>query len=650
MTNRPVPGGHRPPLDGLRGLSVVAIVLFHAEVSWVHGGYWAVNVFFIVSGYLITGLLLKEHDRWGTIDLVTFYVRRAKRLLPALVTSVVATAVAARWIMGEAMPDTTRGDGLSSLFYVANWRFIFTGQSYFEQFGDPSPFRHMWTLAIEEQYYLIFPALLLGLIAVLRTRWRVTASLVVLIGVSAGLMWWLAPTDGGDASRVYYGTDTRMQDIFSGCALALAVWAARRRDLVRIARHRTTLNVLGAVGFAGLLAALLLMDLDPWVYPWGYLLFNTGFVVLVLGMVELLPDGGLARAMSWGPIVWVGQLSYSLYLVHWPVIVFLDDSRTGLDGLPLLALRLGVSLPLAAASYYLVENPIRRGRISRLLTPARTGMAFVAVLAVSVAAVMASFSGISGTPTVATGEAQRVTADRSSGGGGDSGGGSATNLLIVGDSVGFSLGYNFPKETYPDVAPTAQVRFGCGTAIQHLAVNGSQQKPGTKKCEGMFDEWTQAAADTDPDVVVWSLGGWEVFDHVVDDEIVSPGSSGYATHLTKRLDEGLAALPDDVPVFIPNVPCYHQEEFVVDGEDLSSDRNDVQRSKDVNTVLTDFADQHERVHLVDTYSWLCPSGSYQDELDGVQVRDDGVHYSDKGAHAFWEWMMPQIEKSRPQGD
>ena len=639
MTNRPIPGGYRPPLDGLRGISIIAVVLFHAEVAWVKGGYWGVNVFFVVSGYLITGLLLKEHDRWGTVDLVTFYIRRAKRLLPALMTCVVAIAVASRWIMGESMPDTTRGDALSSLFYVANWRFIVTGQSYFAQFGDASPFRHMWSLAIEEQYYLLFPMLLLGLMTVLRTRWRVTLSLVVLIAISSSIMWWLAPTGGADASRVYYGTDTRMQDIFSGCALALAAWAARRRDIVRIVRHRTTLEVMGGVGLVGLTVALLFMTLDSWVYPWGYLLFNTGFAVLVLAMVELLPDGALARAMSWRPLVWVGQLSYSLYLWHWPVIVFLNEERTSLDGVPLLALRLGVSLPLAAASYYLVENPVRRGRISKFLTPSRTGLAFLTAFAVSTFAVSAAYSGITGAPTVATGEAKRVTSTESSANG------AGTNLLIVGDSVGFTLGYDFPHDEFPDVNPTAQVRFGCGTAVQHLAVNGTQQSSGAGECEGMFEEWKQASADTHPDVVVWSLGGWEVFDHVVDGRIVSPGSPGYAAHLTQRLDEGLASLPQDIPVYIPNVPCYHQEQFVVDGQDLAPDRNDVQRSKDVNVVLEAFADEHSQVHVVDTYSWLCPSGSYQDKIDGKKLRKDGVHYNADGARAFWEWMMPQIDTS-----
>lgn len=635
MADRVRFGGYRPALDGLRGVSVIAIILFHADVMWIHGGYWAVNVFFIVSGYLITGLLLKEHDRWGTVDFVRFYVRRAKRLLPAIVLMVAGVSVAARLVMGNSMPATTKGDALASLFYVANWRFILTGQSYFAQFGDPSPFRHMWTLAIEEQYYLIFPCLLLGLIAVLRKRWLVTAAVALLVLASAATMFLLKPEVGGDASRVYYGTDTRMQDIFTGCAMALAVWSARREQLRRLAAHRTVLNVVGMVGLAGMLGALILMDTDPWVYPWGYLLFNTGFAALVLLVVELNPTGMLGHSMSWRPLVWVGELSYSLYLWHWPVFVMLDETRSGLEGLPLLAARLAVAVPLAVASYYLVENPIRRGALSSWLTPARTGKAAVAALAVTALAIPSVYAGVRGTPVVAAGDARRVTSANAPVDGG--------SLLIVGDSVGFAIGYNFPHDEFPDVSPTAQVRFGCGTAVQHLAVNGSPQEANVD-CEGMFDQWTQAAADTDPKVVVWSLGGWEVFDHVVDGEIVSPGSRAYDDHLRDRLSQGLAALPDDVPVFIPNVPCYHQESFVVDGEDLAPDRNDVSRSKAVNAVLEGFATEHDRVHLADTFSWLCPDGRFHEKIDGVKMRDDGVHYTEAGAHEFWKWLMPQIRK------
>ena len=151
----------RPALDGIRALSVVAVMIYHANPEWIPGGYLSVNVFFVLSGYLITGLLLKEASRWGSIDLVSFYKNRARRLLPALfVVVAVVTLIGAR-ILTESAKANLRGDGLATLFYVANWRFILEGESYFASTGDPSPFRHMWTLAIEEQFYLVWPVLLL---------------------------------------------------------------------------------------------------------------------------------------------------------------------------------------------------------------------------------------------------------------------------------------------------------------------------------------------------------------------------------------------------------------------------------------------------------------------------------------------------------
>lgn len=176
----------RPALDGIRALSVVAVMIYHANPEWIPGGYLSVNVFFVLSGYLITGLLLKEASRWGSIDLVSFYKNRARRLLAALfVVVAVVTLIGAR-ILTESARANLRGDGLATLFYVANWRFILEGESYFASTGDPSPFRHMWTLAIEEQFYLVFPILLLGLMTMANgRRQRIAQGLVVLIVLSA---------------------------------------------------------------------------------------------------------------------------------------------------------------------------------------------------------------------------------------------------------------------------------------------------------------------------------------------------------------------------------------------------------------------------------------------------------------------------------
>ncbi|KNX37263.1 hypothetical protein VV01_09085 [Luteipulveratus halotolerans] len=627
--------GYRPALDGLRAVSVVTIMLFHVPVSWVQGGYWSVNVFFVVSGYLITGLLLKEYAKWGNIDLVGFYLRRARRLLPALLVMLVVVALVTPRIMDNQTPGTIKGDGIAALFYVANWRMIITGQSYFEQFGSPSPFRHTWTLGIEEQYYLIFPLLLIVLLHVFTRRrsWGPTIVVGALALASAVVMAMV--NTPGDPSRVYYGTDARMQDILVGAVLALVLHRMGARRVAALSRHRRPLELIGWTAAVATIVWFLWIPADGWVFNGGFLLFDVMFVLLVLS-VELAPTTSIARVLSTPVVVWVGKLSYGLYLWHWPLFVLLTPERTGLDTVPLTVVRFAATFAVSAASYYWIEDPIRRGSLRRRLGP-RVSPAF-STAAVGVAAVLigVSATGVQLAPSARAGEAQAATV-----GSGDYG------VLIVGDSVGFSLGYNFPKEKFPGVAATARVNFGCGTAEQHLAFNGKPQKgEDQEECNTIFANWRDGMQQTKPKAIVWSLGGWEVFDHEVDGKVLEVGSPAYAAYLTARLEEGLKALsPSTAPVFITNVPCYHQEKFVVAGQDLSSDRNDPQRGKAVNAVLDAFAAKHpDRVHIADLDSFACPNGKYEEVVRGKKIRIDGVHYSADGARGFWEWLMPQIKK------
>ncbi|AKU16772.1 hypothetical protein VV02_14330 [Luteipulveratus mongoliensis] len=629
--------GYRPALDGLRAVSVVTIMLFHVPVAWVHGGYWSVNVFFVVSGYLITGLLLKEHSKWGNIDLVGFYLRRARRLLPALLVMLVGVSLLAPRIMGSQTPGTIRGDGIAALFYVANWRMIITGQSYFEQFGAPSPFRHTWTLAIEEQYYLLFPLLLLLLLRIFRQRrsWGPVLVVGALGLLSALVMSWV--NKPGDPSRVYYGTDARMQDILVGAVLALVLHRMGKARVAALAQHRGVLAVLGWVTAAGTLAAFLWLPADGWVFSGGFLLFDVMFVFLVLS-VELAPTTSIARIISTPVLAWVGKLSYGLYLWHWPIFIFLSPDRVDLGTVPLMALRFAVTFAVATASFYLVEDPIRRGSLRRRLGPRVSPAVSTASIGVTAVLIGISAYGVQLAPSAKAGEGNSTTV-----GSGDYG------VLIVGDSVGFSLGYNFPKEKYPDTSTTANVNFGCGTAEQHLAFNGKpQQGDDQPECETIFANWREGMQKAKPKAIVWSLGGWEVFDHVADGKVLDVGTPAYASYLSGRLEKGLDALGEGgskAPIYITNVPCYHQEKFVVSGDDLSVDRNDPKRAKAVNAVLTSFAAKHpDRVHIADLDSFACPNGKFEDIVHGVKLRIDGVHYTADGARAFWAWLMPQIRK------
>ncbi len=631
--------GYRPALDGMRAVSVLTIMAFHIPWSWVHGGYWSVNVFFVVSGYLITGLLLDEHRRWGRIDLMGFYTRRARRLLPAMLVLVSVVALLGRHLYTEQGASYIRGDGLAALFYAANWRLIATGQSYFQHFGEPSPFRHMWTLAIEEQYYLLFPMVLILLLKAFRRRRALLPLALGVLTLLSAVQMALLFTPGVDASRVYYGTDTRMQDILVGATLAATVWAMPQRSLKRLRRHQRALKLvaIGAAAFG--LTSFVAIGAEDWTYRGGYLLFDVTFMLLILS-VELAPSGMVARALSWKPLAWIGQLSYGLYLWHWPLFIWLSPERTGWNPLVLTMVRVALTCALASASFYLIENPIRRGAVRRRWGAGRATVLNLAAYPAVIAVLLVSMLGLAPPNTAAAGDT-----------GWASRGQGTFSVLVVGDSVGFALGYYFDAARHPESTVTARVTFGCGTADQQLAFRGKPQPAeAAAKCGEQFAMWTRSVTELQPKAIVWSLGGWEVFDHVVDGNVITVGSPAYAAHLTARLEEGLTALPGTAPVMITKVPCYQQPSFVVGDTDIAPDRNDPARARAVNDVLDTFAAAHpDRVHLADVPGLLCPSGTFQEEVDGIRMRDDGVHYTQAGTARFWEWMLPQLQRLVPAG-
>lgn len=641
MSPRPTGGGYRPALDGMRAVSVLTIMLFHVPYSWVTGGYWSVNVFFIVSGYLITGLLLKELDKWGSIDLVGFYLRRARRLLPALLIMLVVVSLAWPRVLGDDTPGTIRGDGLSALFYVGNWRMVLTGQSYFDQFGTiaQSPFKHTWTLGIEEQYYLLFPILMIVLFRIFgrRGRGKILAVMIALAGLSAIVMATVY-VPGGDPSRVYYGTDTRMQDILVGAALAVGMSMLDRRRMVAWAeRNRAFVVTAGWVVVPLTVYWFFWIPAHGWVFYGGYLVFDTMFAVLIAS-VELLPGSSVARMLSWRPLAWIGTLSYGLYLWHYPLFVILTPERVHLSGIPLQILRFGLTFAIASASYYFLENPIRKGALRKLGRKVSTLVPVAAVAATAVA-IAVSVNGMRLAPAARAGEGVTV-----------SGGSGGYSLLIVGDSVGFSLGYNFPKQTFPDIKPTAAVDFGCGTAEQSIVVSGKRQ-PAEKDCSSIFAHWSDGVSSTKPKVIVWTLGPWEVYDHYVGGKTLKVGSAAYSNYLQSRLETGLQTMDKagkHGPIVIPTVPCLGQPKYMVNGVNMATDRNDPKRAAAVNKILQTFAAKHPKViHLVDPGELVCPSGKFTEKVNGVQLRKDGVHYTKAGAQKFWTWLMPQVAKWVP---
>ena len=400
-----------PALDGLRTLAVVAVVLYHLNLTWAQGGLLGVTIFFVLSGYLITRLLLNEVAKTGRIDLKSFWIRRIRRLVPAVVTVVFVTCALCT-IFNHVMLTKMRPDILPSLLFFNNWWQIAQDVSYFNALGDPSPLTHFWSLAIEEQFYLIWPPLLFAMVSMHVSKPNTRRVVLGLAAVSAVAMMVLY-NPAADPSRVYYGTDTRVFSLLLGAWMAFIpdrdlapVRLARRLGLDRlVAKHDknaedkqsttaddaaetapmqpsalvrfwsspASIDVLGVVGLIGLAAMVALTNgYTAFQYRGGTLLCSILTLMVIAACVQ--PQGMVARALSAEPLVWVGKRSYSIYLWHYPLLLLMNPVAN-INDTPWWQYILQVLLVVAVAecSYRFIETPFRKGAFGRTVSEFRDG-------------------------------------------------------------------------------------------------------------------------------------------------------------------------------------------------------------------------------------------------------------------------------------
>ncbi len=362
-------------IDGLRAFAVIAVILYHLNVPLAQGGLLGVTVFFVISGYLITGLLTAEWEESGTINLLQFWLRRIRRLFPAIVTVIVVMS-ALFALLSPVLLTKMRPDIIPGLFWFENWWYIIRDISYFDAIGAPSPLMHFWSLAIEEQFYLVWPVLLLGVFKLGAHKKTVRRACLVLAAISA-LVMALLYVPGSDPSRVYYGTDTRAFSLLIGAWLSF-VWPG-----VQLTDESTRkvsasavrlLDIAGIVAFLGIVAmCVFISGFADFMYYGGLVLCSVLTAVVIAALVH--PRSLFARAAACAPLVWIGQRSYGMYLWHFPLILLLAQ-LFGVNGtypwwfdLIVFVLVAGVS----AASYTFIENPIRRGAIGNWVRGVRAG-------------------------------------------------------------------------------------------------------------------------------------------------------------------------------------------------------------------------------------------------------------------------------------
>jgi peptidoglycan/LPS O-acetylase OafA/YrhL/lysophospholipase L1-like esterase len=632
---------YMPALDGLRALAVAAVLLYHGDVSWARGGYLGVDAFFVLSGFLITGLLVSEWHRSDRIALAAFWARRARRLLPALFLVLAAVAAYAAVIAAPTELENLRRDGLSALLYVANWGQVASHQSYFATFAVPSPLRHTWSLAIEEQFYLLWPLLVF---AVLRWRHRSLRFLAVVTGglLAASAVWMVVLYRPGlDPSRVYYGTDTRAQSLLVGALVALMLALRRRRF------GETATRVLHG---AAVLAALSLgwiwvhtSERSDWLYRGGFTLCAV-LVAIIIVSVTRRDRAPLRALLSLAPFRWVGEVSYGLYLWHWPLYVLISERRTGLDGAPLLAARLAATFAVATASFYLVERPIRRGVLQRwrvrITTPATAGLLAVAFAATTTGAAAplseVAAADIRPPPTAPTAPASAASGQRG-----------PVRVFVVGDSVAHSMGPGLERAAAAHGLTVWDAAVdGCGITQdvgEQRVWRWESTPPGCSP--GWRQRWPVQLGQFDPDVVVALLGTDDAFDRRIDGHEISFDSPEGDELTRNELQGAISTLASNgahvVALTTPYSPPVMSGSRVGIPERSSYNPRWIDRwNGDLRVAATRNASS---VTIIDLNRFLDPDGVWADTVNGVRARGpDETHLSPEGADMVASWLAPQL--------
>ncbi|MDQ6796637.1 MAG: acyltransferase [Actinomycetota bacterium] len=593
-----------PGLDGLRALAVVAAMLFHAGV--LRGGFLGVDLFFVLSGFLITGLLLEEGLSSGRIKLTRFWARRIRRLAPALLAVLGVTLLWAYYGASPSMAQTTTKQTAWSLIYLNNWFALFANVGYWGATATKTPLNHLWSLAIEEQFYLVWPVTV-ALVMKLRhrrlDRQRTIATIAVAAaGLSGLLQLWFAERSG--TQRAYLGTDTRAVALFVGCLLAVLVRGSLAKHQAAAGQGRRGWNAAFALAALWLGVSWVGADLaQAWLYR-GWLVSCSVAAGVVVAAAATQPTAWYTRLLSSRVLVWVGKRSYSLYLWHWPVWVMLSPAATGSSGADLWVVRMAVTMFASMASYAWIEQPVRNSRFSGWQLAPALGAVAAAFGVVAIALPPALPAALGSQPVTLAG----------------SGGAGYLRVLLAGDSWARNMGFGLAladadhRNTYINLGDG-----GCGLLAGH------------SECDRQDGRWRDALATDHPDVALLITGSFDGgAGAVIDGRTLMPCSPDYDSAYARKLDEVINLLrgPDRIPIYLTTVR----------DNTLRPSSSDC-----INTLLTDAA-RRNSAGLLDLHGQLCPNGACLSEHDGQPIYDDTMHLAPPAQRWIGGWILDTLQR------
>ena len=556
----------------------------------------------------------------------------------------IGVAVYAVFMASPLELDKIRGDALATIAYVANWRPIFTGASYFDRFSIPSPLNHTWSLAIEEQYYLIWPLLLLFLLRVRRLTPNALLAVTLAMAAASAILMGALFQPGHDPSLVYYGTDTRAQSLLVGAALAML--------LLRTGPVQGPLSgPLLQIG--GLQCAVAVAFLWGFTSEDNTLLYRGGFLILALAVAVVIaaavqPKAGpIGRLLSLPPLRALGLISYGVYLWHWPIYLMLTPARTGLtswDGYQLFIVRVLATLAIATASYHLLEMPIRRGAFRHR----KVAWTFAPVGAVS-AAIVLVFSTRGGISPLS------VPPDTAMPETGSTAGAQPVRVMVVADSMGLSLEPGLGdvgRDLNLSVWNRSHLFCGFVAADAMLDFNSNYSKDLEDWCKEWRKTWRSDVDAFRPDVVVMLFGSWDYPDHLVNGVVLRTGSPEWDTYVLAQLETQFNVFTSRGAKLVLLTWPYSKPKAWEDTEDGGVKlEEDAHRRLDIlNGLYQQLAEQHpDKVSLIDLNSFVCPEGKFTDlVIDGVRMREDGVHFTPESSYIVARWLAPRIAETASQ--